>query len=153
MSGIVGPVVDWVRRACYRWWWRGRYWWLDTPGGRAASIFALAICWMGVVLQITHQMVVANGSGAEGAGKTGDTTVAGIAPWVVQIVIMAVVSAISYIRRPKAEKPKPQSADAPTVEDGLAARDVFGTVWVDDEFLLAWKPMGVQAIKKKGGKK
>jgi hypothetical protein len=76
-----------------------------------------------------------------------------VAWWVVQIVVMAVFAAISILMAPRVEAPKPQAADAPTVEDGLAVRDVFGTVWIDDQFLLAWKHMGTQAIKTKGGKK
>lgn len=76
-----------------------------------------------------------------------------MSPWVAQIVIMVAFAALSFLMRPKVEKPKPQEAKAPTVEDGLAAREVFGTVWIDDQFLLAWKSMGTVPIKKKGGKK
>ena len=73
--------------------------------------------------------------------------------WVVQIAIMIALAAISYLLRPKIEGPKPQEGEAPTVEDGLAAKEVYGTVWIDDPFFLAWKSLGSQAIRKKGGKK
>lgn len=74
-------------------------------------------------------------------------------PWVVQILIMVVMSAISMALRPKPEKPKPQERDVPIAEDGAALPDLFGTVWIDDQYLLAWRNMGTVAIKSKGGKK
>lgn len=74
-------------------------------------------------------------------------------PWVVQILVMVAIAAISVALRPKPEKPKPQERDLPVVEDGAAFPDIFGTVWIDDQYLLAWRNMGTQAIKTKGGKK
>lgn len=74
-------------------------------------------------------------------------------PWVVQIMIMLVLSAVSMALRPRPEKPKAQERDIPVVEDGAALPDLFGTVWIDDQYLLAWRQMGTQAIKTKGGKK
>ena len=74
-------------------------------------------------------------------------------PWVVQILVMVAMAAISVVLRPKPEKPKPQERDLPVVEDGAAFPDIFGTVWIDDQYLLAWRNMGAQAIKTKGGKK
>ena len=73
--------------------------------------------------------------------------------WVVQLIILIVAAAVSYAMRPKPQTPQPQAADAPTVEDGLSAKHHFGTNWVGDEFLLAWKLVGTVPIKTKGGKK
>jgi hypothetical protein len=53
----------------------------------------------------------------------------------------------------EARKTEPQERDLPVVEDGAAFHDIFGTVWIDDQYLLAWRNMGTQAIKTKGGKK
>lgn len=73
--------------------------------------------------------------------------------WIVQLAVMLVSAYISYAMRPKVEPPKPQEADVPTVEDGQAVKHHFGTVWISDEYVLAWKMMGTKAIKTKGGKK
>ncbi|WP_419669178.1 hypothetical protein ACN28O_03115 [Xylella fastidiosa subsp. multiplex] len=54
---------------------------------------------------------------------------------------------------PKPEPVKPQQAQVPTVQDGQAVKHHFGTVWVGDEFILAWKMQGTIPIKTKGGKK
>ncbi|WP_282266486.1 hypothetical protein [Stenotrophomonas sp. PS02298] len=70
-----------------------------------------------------------------------------------QIAIMVVSALISYSMRPKIEKPKPLDANVPVVEDGKAIITVFGTVWVDDSVILAWKNLGTEEIKSKTGKK
>lgn len=72
--------------------------------------------------------------------------------WVVQLIIMVIAAVVAYALRPKPETPKPMSSEAPTIEDGQAAKHYFGTCWVGDEFLLAWKMMGTIPIKAKGGK-
>ncbi|HEX7375151.1 MAG TPA: hypothetical protein VF277_09255 [Steroidobacteraceae bacterium] len=69
-------------------------------------------------------------------------------------IILAIVAAIlSVALAPKPQPPKPQQGTAPSSEDGQTCRDHFGTVWVDDSFLLAWKQMGTDPIKTSGGKK
>lgn len=137
-----------MRRLWYRWSWRARYWWLDTRAGRKAQLGLFVVCGLVVVLQLTHMMIV-----AATAPPQPPEPARAVAWWVWQIVVMVAFAAISILTAPRVEDPKPQAADAPTVEDGLAVRDVFGTVWIDDQFLLAWKYMGTQAIKTKGGKK
>ena len=62
--------------------------------------------------------------------------------WVVQLIIALVSALISYALRPKVEPPKPAEADMPTTEDGRAVPEAHGTVWIEDEFMLAYKVMG-----------
>lgn len=135
-------------RLCYVWSWRARYWWLDTRAGRVAQLGLFLAAGLAVVLQLTHMMIVVATASADPSAP-----VQAVSWWVVQIVIMVAFAAISLLLAPRVEDPKPQEAKAPTVEDGLAAREVFGTVWIDDQFLLAWKSMGTKKIRKKGGKK
>lgn len=73
--------------------------------------------------------------------------------WIVSLVLLLISAYVSYASRPKVEPPKPQEADAPSVEDGQAVKHHFGTVWINDEYVLAWKMMGTLPIKTKGGKK
>ena len=137
-----------MRRLWYRWSWRARYWWLDTRPGQMAQFAAFGVGCLAAVLQLTHMMIV-----VATAPPQPDAPAQAVAWWVVQIVLLVVFAAISILMAPRIEDPKPQKVEAPTVEDGLAVRDVFGTVWIDDQFLLAWKGMGTIKIKKKGGKK
>lgn len=71
----------------------------------------------------------------------------------VQIAILVVSALINYAARKKPEKPKPQEATAPVVEDGKRRRRIYGTVWADDSNVLGWKKVGQDAIRTKGGKK
>lgn len=137
-----------LRRLWYVWSWRARYWWLDTRAGRVAQIGVFVVSGLVVVLQLTHMMIVVATAPPQPLEPA-----RAVAWWIVQIVIMVAFAAISILLAPRIEDPKPQKVEAPTVEDGLAVRDVFGTVWIDDQFLLAWKHMGTIKIKKKGGKK
>ena len=136
-----------MHRLWYRWSWRTRYWWLDTRPGRMAQLGVFGAMLLGTVLQLTHMMIVV------ATEPQPDAPARAITWWVVQIVLLVAFAAISILMAPRVEDPKPQEVKAPTVEDGLAVRDVFGTVWIDDQFLLAWKSMGTIKIKKKGGKK
>lgn len=71
----------------------------------------------------------------------------------VQIGILIVSALLSQGARKKPEKPKPQEANAPVVEDGKRRRRDYGTVWVDDSIILGWKKVGQDPIRTKGGKK
>lgn len=141
-------VIGLARRLWYRWSWRLRYWWLDTPAGRVAQLSACALACLAVILVLTRQMILVSSR-----APVADEPVQALAWWVVQVVVMVVAAAITAMRAPRVEEPKPQEVQAPTVEDGLAVREVYGTVWIDNEFLLAWKGMGRDKIQKKGGKK
>lgn len=134
-----------------RWWyvvsWRSRYWWLDTRGGEYAHWALLCIAVLIVIVQLIKMVVAA------ALPPPPDEPVKAIYWWVVQLIIAIVAAAVAYVMRPKPQAPAPQKGEAPTVEDGLAVKDYFGTCWVEDEFLLAWKMMGTIPIKTKGGKK
>lgn len=75
-------------------------------------------------------------------------------PLVIYYIIIALLAlAVSMALRPKVDSTAAAVQDkTPTTEDGLAAKHHFGEVWVDDEFLLAWKVVGTIPIKTKSGK-
>lgn len=129
------------------WNWRLRYWWLDTENGRRANIAAICIGALVVVLQMVRMFVAAALPPPPGE------PVKAIYWWVVQLIIAVISAVVAYMMRPKVEPPKPQQANAPTTEDGTSVKHYGGTVWVGDEFLMAWKPLKPVPIKSKGGKK
>jgi hypothetical protein len=120
---------------------------MDTPGGAAARWVAFFLACLAAAVELARMSLAAL------TPASPDEPAKAIYWWVVQLIIYAVSALISYALRPKQEAPKPQEGKAPVINDGLAVRDVFGTVWIDDEFLLAWKIMGHDKIKSKGGKK
>lgn len=145
-------VIDYARprerlqRMTHVYSWRLRYWWMDTESG---AEWHKVVCWLaGLVLlvQVIRMAVVALVPGR-------DAPVEALWPWwVIQLIIALVSAVISYALRPKVEPPKPVAGDAPTVEDGQAAIEAYGEVWIDDEFILAHKVVGRTKIKS-GGKK
>ena len=72
--------------------------------------------------------------------------------WVVQIIVALVAAYLAYSMRPKVEASQQQEAKGPTVEDGRAGIYFWGTHWMDDTSLIAWKIVGRDPIKGKGGK-
>lgn len=136
-----------IRRLHYVWSWRACYWWLDTSGGERAHLVLFALSLVVVCIQLLRVFVAAVVPPPPGEPAKA------IYWWVVQLIIAIVAAAISYAMRPKPQTPTPQASEAPTVEDGLSAKHYFGTCWVTDEFLLAWKNTGTIPIKTKGGKK
>ncbi len=74
--------------------------------------------------------------------------------WVVQLVVSVVASVIiGYLNRPDIPNAKPGSGRAPEAKDGTVIRKVYGTVWIDDSQVLAYKEGTPIPIRKKGGKK
>jgi hypothetical protein len=140
-------MIESMRRLHYVWSWRTRYWWLDTRSGHRAHIVLIVLSSLVVVIELLRMFIAAT------VRPPHPEPAKAIYWWIIQLIIMIVAAAISYAMRPRPQPPQPQSADAPTVEDGLSAKHYFGTCWVNDEFLLAWKNMGTEAIKTKGGKK
>ena len=69
-----------------------------------------------------------------------------LAVLVVSVALMAAV-------RTKQETPAVQEGNAPTTEEGVKLRKVYGTVWVSEPSLVAFKKMGTIPIRSKGGKK
>ena len=67
----------------------------------------------------------------------------------IQIVASLLIAALS----PKPPAPEPVKGRIPAVEEGQKIRKIYGTVWIDDPMVLAFKPMGTIKIKSKGGKK
>lgn len=70
--------------------------------------------------------------------------------WIAALVISA---AVSLVFRPKTPSAKPGEVQIPVAEEGRRARRVYGTVWIDDPQQLAFKRVGVDRIRKSGGKK
>ena len=142
-------LMDHMRRRGYVWQWRLRYWWVDTESGARARVGGFVLALLVLVAQLIRMAVAAL------LPQAGPAPQQAVYWWVVQLVILVVAAAISYALRPKVEPPQEQQHEAPTVQDGTAARDYFGTVWIDhdDNFLLAWKVVGRDGIYTKGGKK
>lgn len=69
--------------------------------------------------------------------------------WIIIIVVIALAVVLSMPKPPTTEA---QTANAPEVLDGRKIRKVYGTVWIDDPTVLAWKRMGTVPIRS-GGKK
>lgn len=144
--GLIGPI----RRRAHGFCWRLRYWYMDTPAGARAQVGGFVVACLALVMQMVRMAVAAIMPQMQPTAE-----VRSVYWWVVQLVIMVVAAAISYALRPKVEPPQERQHDAPTVQDGTAARDYFGTCWIehDDNFLLAWKIVGRDGIYTKGGKK
>jgi len=138
----MGQLKHRIARLHYVWGWRIRYWWLDTPAGVVAQRWALVLGLLLFAVQLVRLAVAALvPSPADEPAKS----------WVwvvVQIVIALAAAYMAYANRPKTETPKPGDTNVPTVEDGQAVKQVFGTVWISDEFVLAFKVMGTEPIKR-----
>lgn len=140
---LIASIRKRIERLHYVWSWRLRYWWLDTPGGARAHRWTFAVSLVATVLQVTNLFVRAMAprppnQPAESYG------------WIVILIISVI---IAYAMRPKPQNAKPQDAQGPTVTDGQSVKRHYGEVWISDEFVLAWKMMGTEPIKSKGGKK
>lgn len=140
-------LIAWAKRLHYRWSWRWNYWWLDTPGGERAHWACVYAGALVAVIQVARMMAVAVMPLPAGEPRKS------VYWWVVQLIIAVVAAAVSYSMRPKVQQPTPAAANAPTTQDGQTVKHYWGTHWIEDEFLLAWKLMGTSPIKTKGGKK
>ncbi|GAB3755199.1 hypothetical protein [Lysobacter olei] len=134
-------------RLRYVWSWRARYWWLDTRSGEAAHWVCVCLGALVSVVQVARMFMAAAVPPAAGEPAKA------VYWWVVQLIIAIIAAIVAYKMRPKVEPAKPASGTQPTVEDGQSVKHYFGTCWIEDEFLLAWKQMGTIPIKTKGGKK
>lgn len=126
---------------------RLRYWYLDTDAGRHAQLWGFAGTLLLLLVQIVRMAVAA--AFPEARPEPAQAVIW----WVVQLVIAVISAVIAYALRPKVEAPKPGEADTPTTEDGRAVPEAHGTVWIEDEFMLAYKVVGRVPIKEKAGKK
>lgn len=141
-------LIAWLRRRAYVWSWRARYWWLDTREGLVTNLVVCVLLALAAVVFLVKLIVT-----AILVPVPPDAPASAIAPWVVQLIIAVVLAAISYALTPKTKPPAPGEDARPTVEDGLSVIEVYGTVWIDSPFILAWKMVGRDKIKSKGGKK
>ncbi|MDR3444694.1 hypothetical protein [Dyella sp.] len=136
-----------VKRWRYVYGWRLRYWWIDTPAGLHARFMLIGFAALGVIGQVVSAAIAA----ARPVPK--DHPHQAIIWFVVWLVIALLAAVASYMLAGKQKAPAAQSADTPTTEDGQSVKRHYGTCWVDDSFLLAWKIVGRDPIKSDGGKK
>lgn len=136
-------LIPILRRKADTAYWRLRYWWFDTESGAHARALALVVSCLVVVVQ-TARFVTAPHDAASAQHA--------VIWWVVYLIVALVAAAAVYTMRPKVEQRAPQTANPPSTQDGQAVVDILGTSWIDDYFVLAWKPNGVEKIKAKGKK-
>lgn len=138
-----------LRRLRYVWGWRLRYWYMDTRAGTRAQVAGFCLAVLVAVLQLVRVAVAAL------APRATDAPAQAVYWWVVQLIVLIVAAAIAYALRPKPPQQQERKIDPPTVEEGTAFKDYFGTCWIehDDSMLLAWKVVGRDPIRTKAGKK
>ncbi|MEO7067441.1 MAG: hypothetical protein ABI114_11070 [Rhodanobacter sp.] len=134
-----------VRHRCHVWRWRARYWWMDTHNGAIAHILLLCVSALVVVIQFIY-------AGIAMLAPPKREPQQAIIWWVVYLIVMLIAAAVSYAMRPKPQSKTQDNPTGPTTEDGQSVVRYWGTHWVDDEFLLAWKITGRDPIKASGGK-
>ncbi len=130
------------RRLRHIWTWRIRYWWMDTRGGAQAQVILCCVWALVVVLDIIHVVTTPPPPGPHKA----------VIWFVVYIIVALIAAAVSYAMRPKAQVAPQNNPTGQTTEDGQSVIRFWGTHWVDDQFLLAWKIVGRDPIKSSGGK-
>lgn len=72
------------------------------------------------------------------------------------LAILVVSALVSYALAPKPPQPKPAALsdfDVPTADEGRPIPVVFGTVTITGANVVWYGDLGVEAIRKKGGKK
>ncbi|KAF7600629.1 MAG: hypothetical protein CGU28_03095 [Candidatus Dactylopiibacterium carminicum] len=131
-----------IRRRLNIWAWRIRFWWLDTPAGELARRWLVVLGCLVVLVQIIRVSI------ASLMPLPPDQPAKSWIWVVVQLVIALVAAYMAYANQPKVEDSSAQSGTAPTTEDGQDVLQIFGTVWISDQFVLAWKMMGTDAIRK-----
>jgi hypothetical protein len=74
--------------------------------------------------------------------------------WLVQALWAVAFSVVATLLTPgpKNDGAKPSEGRTPEANDGTIIRKIYGTVWVPDSQVLAWKPLPPEPIRK-GGKK
>ena len=73
---------------------------------------------------------------------------------VVQVVVAIVAAVVSsYLSMKNLPNASARTGGVPEARDGTAIRKIYGTVWVDDSQVLAWKELPPEPIRKKAGKK
>jgi hypothetical protein len=76
-------------------------------------------------------------------------------PVTINLIIMVASMAISYLNRPKAQKPKPAGLgdlDMPVPDEGTPQAVFFGDCWTGDWQVLSFGRFRTSKIKSKSGK-
>lgn len=144
--GMIERSSAQLRRLRHVWTWRLRYWWFDTESGRQAHIVCAGIAALVVVLDLIKMGIAALSPPPPGHPAKA------VIWWVVYIIVALLAAAMYIAMKPKIEKPAQDDPKGPTTEDGQAVVRYWGTHWIDDTFQLAWKVVGRDPIKAKGGK-
>jgi hypothetical protein len=144
--GLIERLRAQLRRARHVWTWRLRYWWMDTEAGLRAQVVTCALSALVCVLDLIRMAVAAL------APRPSGEPAKAIIWWVVYLFLALIAAAVSFAMRPKIDKPSQDEPTGPTTEDGQAVIRYWGTHWIDDTFQLAWKVVGRDPIKGKGGK-
>lgn len=135
-------LIDYARRKAGIWYWRARYWWMDTDSGREARVVAFA-----ALLLLSAVAIVRTALQPVPPAEPQQALV-----WWAQLLIAVVSMALSLMLRPKMPKQPEPKFQGPQVEDGLIVDNYYGTHWHEDEAMLAWAVTGKQKIKGKGKK-
>jgi len=140
--GLIATVKRWR----YVYGWRLRYWWLDTASGLHARLALSVIA--GIAGVIWAVVLIVTPSAPSRANQPHHAII-----WfVVWLIVALLVAVAAYMMMGHPKAPNAQQSDMPTTDDGQSVKHLFGTGWVDDSFLLAWKLVGRSPIKSKGGK-
>lgn len=136
-----------ARHRAYVWYWRARYWWMDSEQGTWARVGL-----QGLLVVIALDQMIRGTVGMLAPHDPSEPVKAYV--WVVQLIIAVVMAIISYALRPKPPDAKPTAAETPNVEDGAHVLEIDGDVWVEGEgeFVLQHMVVGKEPIKT-GGKK
>lgn len=137
-------MVRLIRRWRYVYGWRLRHWWLDTPQGKHAQLT------LGVLVLLAMAVGFAR-AGIAVATDSAQPKQAFIVALVILVVALVVGLALA-MSASKAAKPPDQEVKAPTTQDGRSAVRYYGTNWIEDPAQLAWRVVGRDGIKAKGGK-
>lgn len=143
---VSGRIGERVRMCLDNAYWRARYWWFDTESGAFGHSAVFVISCLVVVFQTARLALTTAMPPPPGTPQKA------IYWWVIQLIILVISAIVAYALRPKVEQQKPAGANPPSTEDGQAVVDILGTGWIDDYFVLAWKPNGYETIKAKGKK-
>lgn len=139
-------LIERMRRRRHVWGWRLRYWWLDTPAGAEARVVLFCMMVLTCIVQLIRMCIAALLPPPPGE------PVKAVVWWVVVLIVAVVAGALAFALRPKAEQQKPREDQGPTTEDGQSVVRIWGTHWIGDQFLLAWKIVGRDPIRADGGK-
>lgn len=151
MTNVV--IKPWTLRQHVRWWFAYlrlqayRYFTAHHGALRLAAAAVVAVILLPVV---THFDV------APELVHIGGRSVQQHHAWVQIVVYLAIllVSAIVYAAlAPPPPEPEVQDVQVPVADEGKAIIRVYGEAWIDDPMVLAFKTMGYDPIKAKGGKK